>query len=170
MSHSPLARTVSESQVSLARVMTLMDANAAGNVHGGDVMKEVDTAAGMAAARHAGRICVTASIDELSFVEPVHVGDLLLVNASVNDVGRTSLEVGVRVEAEPWGGGERRHTTSAFLVFVSLDDEGRPVEVPALTTENAEDERRRAQAAIRRQVRNERRTRIGAWRPGDTHP
>lgn len=164
------ARTVSQSRVALARVMTLMDANAADNVHGGVVMKEVDTAAGMAAARHAGRICVTASIDELSFVQPVHVGDLLLVNASVNDVGRTSLEVGVRVEAEPWGGGERRHTTSAFLVFVCLGEDGRPTTVPELIAETAEDERRRAQAAIRRQVRDERRTRIGAWRPGDDTP
>jgi acyl-CoA hydrolase len=160
----PPPRPASDSHVALARVMTLMDANAVGNVHGGVIMKEVDTAAGMAAARHAGRVCVTASIDELSFVEPVHVGDLLHVNAAVNDVGRTSLEVGVRVEAEPWGGGERRHTTSAYLVFVCIDDDGRPAPVPALVTEDAEDDRRRAQAAIRRQVRDERRRRIGAWR------
>lgn len=167
MSDAQIPRPVSHSRVSLARIMTLVDENAQGNVHGGVVMKEVDTAAGMAAARHAGRVCVTVAIDELSFVQPVHVGDLLTVNASVNFVGRTSLEVGVRVEAEPWGGGERRHTTSAFLVFVCIDENGAPAEVPGLIAENAEDERRLAQAEIRRQVRNERRTRIGAWRPRD---
>ncbi|MCC5946937.1 MAG: acyl-CoA thioesterase [Nitriliruptoraceae bacterium] len=159
-------RPVEASQVTLSRIMTQLDANALGNVHGGVIMREVDTTAGMAAARHAGgRICVTAAIDELSFREPVHVGDLLLVSASVHDVGRTSLEVGVKVEAEPWRGGRRRHTTSAYLVMVCLDEDGGPAPVPPLVVTSEDDRRRQAQARIRREVRRERIDRIGAWEP-----
>lgn len=158
-------KPVSFSEVTFARTMTQLDANALGNVHGGVIMKEVDTAAGTAAARHAGTVAVTASIDELSFLQPVHVGDILVVKARVNAVGETSLEVGVRVEAEPWQGGERRHTTSAYLVFVALDPEGRVVRVPPLVTETDDEQRREAQALIRRQVRKERIDRLGSWRP-----
>jgi acyl-CoA hydrolase len=158
-------RPVSFSEVVFARTMTLVDANAVGNVHGGVIMKEVDTAAGTAASRHAGAVAVTASIDELSFLQPVHVGDILIVKARVNAVGETSIEVGVRVEAEPWRGGERRHTTSAYLVFVALDDEGRPARVSPLLTDSPDEERREAQALIRRQVRKERIQRLGSWRP-----
>jgi acyl-CoA hydrolase len=166
MDHDPTTpRPVDASRVTLARTMSLMDANALGNVHGGVIMREVDTAAGMSSARHAGRVCVTASIDELSFKQPVHVGDLLLVTASVNAVGRTSLEVGVRVEAEPWQGGTRRHTTSAYLVMVCLDDDGAPAPVPPLEITSDEERRRQAQAEIRRQVRKERIARVDAWRP-----
>ncbi len=154
---------VSASRVEIARLMTQLDANPLGNVHGGVIMREVDNAGGMAAARHAGRICVTAAIDELSFFSPVHVNDLLILRASVNYVGATSLEVGVRVEAEPFGGGPRRHTTSAFLVFVSLDEDGRPVDVPPLITETAQEKRRQELGELRRQMRKERRQRIGAW-------
>lgn len=154
-------RTVSASTVQFARTMTQLDANLAGNVHGGVIMREVDSAAGTAAVRHAGRLCVTASIDELSFHEPVFVGDILIVSASINDVGRSSLEVGVKVEAEPWRGGERRHTTTAYLVMVALDDGGHPVEVPPLILETEEERRRQEQAQLRRQIRNERRVRLG---------
>lgn len=141
--------------------MTQLDANFAGNVHGGVIMREVDSAAGTAAIRHAGHLCVTASIDELSFHQPVFVGDILFVSASVTDVGRTSLEVGVRVEAEPWQGGERRHTTTAYLVMVALGDDGQPVEVPPLLPETDEERRRQEQARIRREIRIERRARLG---------
>ncbi|GGI04429.1 acyl-CoA thioesterase [Egicoccus halophilus] len=158
-------RPVSFSRVRLSRVMSVMDANNLGNVHGGVVMREVDNAAGIAAARHAGRAAVTAGIDELSFKAPVHVGDLLVVEASVNSVGRTSMEVGVRVEAEDWQTGERRHTTSAYLVFVAIDADGQPVPIPPLVAENDDDRRREAQAQIRRQVRKERIARLGEWRP-----
>ncbi len=158
-------RTVSSSEVTFVRTMTQLDANVVGNVHGGVIMREVDTAGGTAAARHAGRVAVTAAIDELSFLQPVHVGDLLIVKARVNAVGRTSIEVGVRVEAEPWTGGERRHTTSAYLVFVALDEDGRAVEVPPLVCEDDEERRRQAQAEIRRQVRKDRIRRLGSWRP-----
>jgi acyl-CoA hydrolase len=158
-------RPVGVSRVATSRIMAPTDANILGNVHGGVIMREVDTVAGMAATRHAGRVAVTAAIDELSFKGPVHVGDLLHVTASVNAAGSTSMEVGVRVEAEPWRGGERRHTTTAYLVFVALDEDGHPVPVPPLEVETEEERRREAQALIRRQVRQERRHRIGGWRP-----
>jgi acyl-CoA hydrolase len=163
-------RRVGESEVAFARTMTQLDANLVGAVHGGVIMREVDSAAGACAARHAGRVCVTAAIDELSFLQPVHVGDVLIVRARVNDVGRSSLEVGVRVEAEPWQGGERRHTTSAYLVMVALDGEGRPAPVPPLLVENADERRRRAQARIRRQIRKERLERLGSYGPGPPAP
>jgi acyl-CoA hydrolase len=87
------------------------------------------------------------------------------VKARVNAVGRTSMEVGARVEAEPLHGGTRRHTTTAYLTFVALDLDGRPAEVPPLLTESDEEERREAQAQIRRQVRKDRIARLGSWRP-----
>ncbi|MBA2529447.1 MAG: acyl-CoA thioesterase, partial [Euzebyales bacterium] len=141
--------------------MTQLDGNLLGHVHGGVIMHEVDVAAGTAAARHAGRVCVTAAIDELSFLRPVDVGDVLIVSARVNDVGATSLEVGVRVEAEPWQGGERRHTTSAYLVMVALGDAGKPVAVPPLLVETDDERRRQGQARLRRQIRKERLERLG---------
>jgi len=154
------AKRPRDSDVTFARTMTQLDANMLGNVHGGVIMREVDSAAGTAAMRHAGHPCVTAAIDELSFFGPVHVGDILVVSARVNDVGRTSMEVGVRVEAEPLVGGERRHTTTAYLVMVALDDEGRPVEVPDLLVESDEERRRQNQARVRRQIRAERLERL----------
>jgi acyl-CoA hydrolase len=163
-------KAVRASEVTFARTMTQLDANLAGAVHGGVIMREVDVAAGTAAGRHAGRLCVTAAIDELSFLQPVEIGDVLIVRARVNDVGRTSLEVGVRVEAEPWQGGERRHTTSAYLVMVALDDDGRPATVPALLVETEDERRRQAQARIRRQVRKERIERLGTYRPDPSQP
>ncbi len=159
------AKRVRDSEVTFARTMSNLDANILGNVHGGVIMREVDSAAGTAAARHTGVVCVTAAIDELSFLEPVHLGDVLIVHARVNDVGRTSLECGVRVEAEPWRGGPRRHATSAFLVMVAIDEEGRPRQVPGLITETAEERRRQGQARIRREVRQERIQRLGTYRP-----
>ncbi len=153
------------SRVELARIITHLDANSLGNAHGGNVMKEIDNAGGIAAARHAGTVCVTASIDELGFLAPVHVGEILVVKAQVNAVGETSLEVGVRVEAEHTRTGERRHTTSAYLVFVALDDEGRPTKVPPLIADTPEEARRQAQAEIRRQIRKERIDRLGAYKP-----
>ena len=159
-------KPVSASEVTFARTMTQADANLVGNVHGGVIMREVDVAGGTAAARHAGGVCVTAAIDELSFLQPVHIGDVLVVSARVNAVGRTSLEVGVRVEAEPWLGGERRHTTSAYLLFVCLGEDGRPREVPPLIVETDDERRREQHAQIRRQVRKERLERLGSYGPG----
>ena len=159
-------KPVRASEVTFSRPLTHIDANMVGNVHGGVIMREVDNAAGIAAGRHAGHVCVTAAIDELSFLAPVHVGDILVVMARVNDVGRTSLEVGARVEAEDWRTGERRHTTSAYLVFVAMDEAGRTVEVPPLLVETDDDRRRQEQARIRRQFRKERLQRLGSYGPG----
>lgn len=163
--HAPAPKPPSASAVTFVRVMTQLDANMLGNVHGGVIMREVDAAAGLAAARHAGRIPVTAAVDELSFLQPVHVGDVLIVHAQVNAVGRTSLEVGVKVEAQAWQGGERRHTTTAYLVMVALGDDGKPARVPPLRCDTEHERRREAQALIRRQVRKERIERLGSWRP-----
>ena len=162
------AGTPRASEVVFARPMEITDSNALGKVHGGVVMRAVESAAGTAAARHCGTVCVTAAIDGLSFLEPVDVGDILIVQARVNDVGRTSLEVGVKVEAEPWHGGQRRHTTSAYLLMVSLDAEGRPTKVPPLHPETADDRRRQEQARIRRELRNERLRRLNAYGNDDT--
>jgi acyl-CoA hydrolase len=133
--------------------MEITHANVAGIVHGGEVMKLVDTAAGIAAIKHAGGMCVTVSMDEMSFLHPVHVGDLVTVKACVNDVGTTSLEIGVRVEVEDVISRERKHTSSAYLVFVALDPLGKPRPVPPLIAEGAEERRRQREAKMRRQAR-----------------
>lgn len=179
-------KPVAASQVTLVQLMELTDANIAGIVHGGVVMKLVDTAAGLAAIKHCGGLAVTVSMDEMSFLAPVHVGDTITVKASVNAVYTTSLEVGVRVEAERIVTGERVHTASAYLVYVALDDDGRPRPVPRLLTETVVQQRREREAGIRRQTRMEHREQIrqhrrdveelerqildGLEEPGDTTP
>jgi len=146
-------RPASASHVTLTQMMELTDANVAGNVHGGVIMRLADTAAALAAIRHAGGLCVTVSVDELTFREPVHVGEVLTIRASVNDVGRTSLECGVRVDAENPITGRRVHAATAYLVFVALDDAGLPRAVPPLEV-TADIERRRQRAAkLRREAR-----------------
>src|SRR5438105_4375693 len=149
----PSGRAVSESQVVMARQMMPDDANPWGDVHGGAVMKLVDEAAGSAAIRHARSRVSTAAIDYMSFLHPVHVGDLVTVKASVNHVGRTSMEVGVRVETENMLSGERHHTSSAYVVMVALDDEGRPHAVPPVFAETPDEIRRQEAAKIRRAQR-----------------
>jgi uncharacterized protein (TIGR00369 family) len=151
--HELAPRAPSASRVTLSQHMDLAHANFMGNVHGGEIMKLIDTAAGIAASRHAGGPVVTASLDEMSFMHPVRVGDVVLVHASVNDVGRTSLEVGVRVESEEILSGRRTHTSSAYLVFVALDERGQPRPVPALVPETDRDRHRQAEAKIRREHR-----------------
>jgi acyl-CoA hydrolase len=146
----PAPRAPSASAVTLSQHMDLAHANFLGNVHGGEIMKLIDTAAGIAASRHAGGPVVTASLDQMSFLHPVHVGDVVFVHASVNDVGRTSLEVGVRVEAEEIISGRRTHTSSAYLVFVALDERGYPRPVPGLVPETEQERHRQAEAKIRR--------------------
>lgn len=142
-------RRVSETRVEVAEMMLPQHANLAGNVHGGMIMKMIDDAAGVVAFRHCRGNAVTASIDRLDFHAPVYVGNLVVLKASMNYVGRTSMEVGVRVEAEDPKTGVVRHTASAYLTFVALDDEGRPRPVPPLILETDED-RRRWEAALRR--------------------
>jgi acyl-CoA hydrolase len=137
----------------LARQMEVTDANIGGNVHGGTIMKMVDTAGGLAAAKHCGSLAVTAAMDEMSFLEPVYVGDVVTVKAMVNQAFGTSMEVGVRVEAESVRTGRRVHTSSAYLVFVAVDDHGRPRKVPPLLAETDEQRQRQEEAGLRRQAR-----------------
>jgi acyl-CoA hydrolase len=146
-------KKVKDSQITIVQQMTALDANLAGNVHGGAVMKHIDSTAGIVAARHACSNVVTASIDRLDFYSPVFVGDLLTLRACVNMVGKTSIEVGVRVEAENFLTGQVRHTASAYLTFVSLNHEGRPIEVPPLILESEEEMRRNREAKSRRELR-----------------
>lgn len=146
-------RPASASQVSLIRQMDMTDANLLGNVHGGEIMKLVDSAGGLAAMKHCGGPVVTVAMDEMTFIEPVFVGDVVRVQAMVNDVGRSSLEVGVRVEAENYVTGRHVHTSSAYLVYVALDQRGRPRSVPPLVTETEEQDQRRREAKLRREAR-----------------
>jgi uncharacterized protein (TIGR00369 family) len=129
------------------------NSNPAGNVHGGDIMKLIDTVGGVAATRHARAHVVTASIDRIDFHHPVYVGDFIILKASVNFVGKTSMEVGVRVEAENPITGKVRHTGSAYLTFVALDDNKRPIQLTPLILETDQDRHRNEDAAQRRQMR-----------------
>ncbi len=146
-------RRVSETRVEVAEMMLPQHANLAGNVHGGMIMKMIDDAAGVVAFRHCRGNAVTASIDRLDFHAPVYVGNLVVLKASMNYVGRTSMEVGVRVEAEDPKTGVVRHTASAYLTFVALDEHGKPRPVPPLVLETDEDRRRWEAALHRRQER-----------------
>jgi len=146
-------KKISESRVVLGQMMNPENANPAGNVHGGDIMKLIDTAGGVAATRHARAHVVTASIDRMDFHHPVYIGDFLTLKASVNFVGKTSMEIGVRVEAENPLTGEKRHTGSAYLTFVALDANKRPIQLPPLILETDDDRHRSAEAAERRQMR-----------------
>jgi uncharacterized protein (TIGR00369 family) len=146
-------RPVSESRTVISVVMEIEHANIAGYVHGGTIMRLVDTAAGIAAARHARRRVVTAAMDDMSFLSPVYVGDLVTVQAMVNDAHRTSMEVGVRVDVETVQTSERRRVASAHLVFVGLDKNGTPAPVPPVIVQSDEERRRQAQARIRREQR-----------------
>ncbi len=145
-------KKVSDSSITIVQQMFPADANLAGNVHGGTIMKLIDNTAGIVAVRHTGRQTVTASIDRLDFHCPVYVGDLLRVSASINFVVKTSMEIGVRVEAENIRTGEARHTASAYLTYVSLDEHGKPVPVPQVEFET-EDEIRRNREALERRKR-----------------
>jgi uncharacterized protein (TIGR00369 family) len=150
-------KPVSDSAVMMAQLMNPEDANPAGNVHGGVIMKLIDNAAGVVAARHARSNVVTASIDRLDFIRPAFIGDLVILRASLNHAGRTSVEVGVRVEAEDLLTGDVRHTASAYLTFVALDKNGSPLKVPCLILESDDDRRRNQEAMARREMRiNER--------------
>jgi uncharacterized protein (TIGR00369 family) len=143
------SKLISDSQVSLAQFMQPEHANAIGNVHGGVVMKLIDEAGGLCAARHARRPAVTVAVDSLRFLSPVHVGDFVTLTAHLNWIGRTSMEVEVNVEAENLYTGQKTHTNSAYLVYVALDQDGHPVEVPGLELVTDEERRRWAQGAQR---------------------
>jgi acyl-CoA hydrolase len=146
-------RRAADSRTQLVQWMSLTDANSAGFVHGGSVLKLADEAAGVVAVKHSRCRVVTAGVDRMTFLEPVHVGELLTLSASVNAVWRTSMEVGVRVEAENPRTGERRHTASAYFTMVGLDEQGKPTPVPPLIAETAEEKAREAEAQVRRRNR-----------------
>jgi len=146
-------RTGAETAVQMAQMMLPSHANPVGNVHGGEIMKMIDDAAGAVAIRHARGNVVTASIDRIDFREPVYVGNFVLLRASVNCVGTSSMEIGVRVEAEDLRTGQVRHTASAYLTFVALDPSGRPVPVPPLVLETEEQRRRCEAGELRKQER-----------------
>ena len=151
-------RRVKDSQLTINQIMGPNDANLYGNVHGGVIMKLVDEVGGIVAARHAHRPVVTVVIDSMTFIEAVHVGDLLRLDASVNWVGHTSIEVGVRVQAENVLSGHLTHTNSAFCVYVALGDDARPMPVPPLIVETEDERRRIEEGALRQQIRLARRT------------
>ncbi len=147
------AKEVNASSVEIIQQMTHQDVNLAGNVHGGVIMKHIDNTAGIVATRHAQRNCVTASVDRIDFHSPVFIGDLLRVKSCVNYVGKKSMEIGVRVVAENFLTGECRHTASAYLTFVAVDDSGKPVEIPAAIYETEEQLKRSKEAAERKRLR-----------------
>ncbi|MDG6901034.1 MAG: acyl-CoA thioesterase [Nitrososphaerota archaeon] len=143
----------SESSITTARLMMPTDANVLGNVFGGAIMRYMDEVAAIVAWKHAGTNAVTASIDRMNFYVPVHVGNVLILKASVNYVGRTSMEVGVRIEAQDPASGKTAHTGSCYLTYVAIDDTGRPTQIPRLLPQTASEKRRFKQAMARRKLR-----------------
>jgi acyl-CoA hydrolase len=160
--------TPSYARVSLAIITANREANLLGNVHGGEIMKLADSTAGAVAQRHSGGPAVTAALDEMAFLHPVHVGDIVRTVGQVNWAGRTSMEIGVRVEAEPWNeaGSRPLHVASAYLVFVAIDEEGRPREIPALEPGDDTERRRLREAMIRRDHRLAKKREIQEGRSG----
>lgn len=146
-------RPVRESQSVYSEFALPNDANTFGNVLGGKVMHLVDLAGAIAAIRHARCPVVTASIDNMNFLHPIHIGHLIVLHASVNRVFHTSMEVGVRVEVEHLATGEKKHTSSAYLTFVALGQDGRPIVIPPVIPETKEEKRRYEEALTRREIR-----------------
>jgi acyl-CoA hydrolase len=141
----------SYSRVELAMIMERTRANLHGNVHGGEIMKLADSTAGSVAQRHSGGLAVTAAMDEMAFLHPVHVGDILRCKSQVNWAGSSSMEIGVRVEAEPWDDPSgAKHVASAYFVFVAVDGNGRARTIPGLAPETPAEVRRQREAEIRR--------------------
>jgi len=148
-------KSIRETRVEMAQVMFPVDANQAGNVHGGTIMKLIDTAAGIVAVRHCRTNVVTASMDRLDFHQPIFIGELVILRASINYVGKTSVEIGVRVEAENLVTGEVRHTNSAYLTMVALDEKRKPTPVPQITPETEHERRRFLEGKARADRRKE---------------
>jgi acyl-CoA hydrolase len=149
----PVVKTVSSSHVEMTEMVLPNDTNRLGNLLGGRLMHWMDIAAAIAASRHTNRVCVTASVDELHFHHPVRAGEVVMLLASVNRVFRTSLEVGVRVTKENLLTGTRVHTNTAYLTFVSIDDDGKPAAAPPVRPVTKEERRRYLDAARRRELR-----------------
>jgi len=166
MAEPDVGHPTSFSRVSLAIMAHASLANLLGNVHGGEVMKLADSTAGAVAHRHSGGPAVTASMDEMNFLAPIHVGDIIKTYGQVNWVGSTSMEIGVRVEAQPWGnaGDEPVHVASAYFVFVGIGVDGKSRPVPPVIVETPEDARRQREAGIRRAHRMARKQEIDQGR------
>ena len=147
------AKTVSQSKVEIAQVMMPEHANPAGNVHGGNLLKLVDQAGAIVAARHTHTNVVTASVDRFDFISPAYIGNLVFIKASMNYVSKTSMEIGVRVEAECLKTGTHTHIGSAYLTYVALGKNDRPTEVPGLISETESEKRRFEEAKKRREIR-----------------
>lgn len=147
------AKTASQSKVEIAQVMMPEHANPAGNVHGGNLLKLVDQAGAIVAARHTHTNVVTASVDRFDFISPAYIGNLVFIKASMNYVSKTSMEVGVRVEAECLKTGTHTHIGSAYLTFVALGKDDKPTEVPGLISETESEKRRSEEAKKRREIR-----------------
>src|SRR5207248_9732639 len=160
--HPRSAKTVKESQHESSELMMPQDANNLGHIFGGVILSLMDKTAAISAFRHSRAPVVTASIDRVDFREPIHLGDLVVMKSSVNFVGRSSMEVGVRVEAEELMTGKRRHTNSCYLTFVAVDKHGKPIEVPELRPETADEKRRYRASQERRARRLEERQREAA--------
>jgi acyl-CoA hydrolase len=150
MDPKPAGRFVRESVSEYSEFALPNDANTLGNVLGGKVMHLVDLAAALAAVRHSRCAVVTASVDHMNFLHPIHIGQLIVLRSSVNRVFRTSMEVGVRVEVENLRTGEIRHTSSAYLTFVALDKQGQRLSIPPVIPETADEKRRYEEAEERR--------------------
>jgi acyl-CoA hydrolase len=161
------SRPASESRSQIVRWMGVLDANSAGSVHGGTVMKLCDEAAALAAIKHSRQRVVTAAMDRMTFLYPIRVGELVTFSAAVNAAWRTSMEVGVRVDAENPLTGDERHTNTAYLTMVALDDDGNPAPVPALLISTDEEERRQREAELRRSNRLAEREQILTHREQD---
>src|SRR5258708_5918243 len=153
MSEVVIHRTVAESQSERSEIIFPADANALGNLFGGRLMQYIDLVGAMAASRHARAICITASMDHLDFVAPVHVGNLLILKASVNRAFRTSMEVGVKAMVEDVREQKLRHVSSAYLTYVAVDQEGNRLVVPRVVPETEHQRRRFEDAGRRREMR-----------------
>ena len=153
-------------QLSMTVLMTPDTANFAGNVHGGTILKLLDQVAYACASRYAGRYVVTLSVDQVTFRQPIHVGELVTFLASVNHTGSSSMEVGIKVIAEEIRTQAVRHVNSCFFTMVAVDDERRPAAVPPLQPQTADERRRHAAAEVRKQMRREMEQRFAALRAG----
>jgi acyl-CoA hydrolase len=152
MATPPNALPPSYARVSLAIITSGREANLLGNIHGGEIMKLADSTAGAVAQRHSGGPAVTAAMDEMAFLHPVHVGDIVHTFAQVNWAGRSSMEIGVRVEAQPWNDPSvtSLHVASAYFVFVAIDADGQARPIPGIAPESPDEVRRMREAEIRR--------------------
>ncbi|PLX25399.1 MAG: acyl-CoA thioesterase [Ignavibacteria bacterium] len=151
--------SVRASQVEMTELVLPNDTNQLGNLLGGRLMHLMDIAMAIAAARHSGLVCVTASVDEINFLHPIKLAQVVILEASVNRVFRTSMEVGVKVYCEDLKSGKRTHTNSAYMTFVGLNAEGRPTASPQVIPETEEEQRRFDEALQRRENRLERKRR-----------